>query len=420
MKIRDVQICLLSQIFFPFALGYYFSYLYRSVNAVIAADLVVEFNLSASDLGLLTSIFFLTFASIQIPVGLMLDRFGPRRTNTFFLMLGAFGAFLFARAGGFSDLLVARAVIGAGFAAALMSSFKVFTIWFPVNWLPAMNGCVFFCGGIGAISATLPVIALLEFTDWRGLFYMASISTTLVALSVFFVVPEKSNQKPNQSLVEQLSGVGEVFSSIFFWRIAIATTVLSASNMAVQTLWAAPWLMDVAGLSRNEIGGPLLILGLSTMIGFLFWGALATRLLAVDIQPITVFKWGSGVFVGIQALLVVGFTQNLSLLWAGYGFFGTVGSLAYVILSRGFPQTLGGRVNTALNLLVFTAAFTIQWIFGIIVNNWPQANGLGYHPTGYGYAFLFFLLLQLPGFLWICFSRNEKDLAIDVRENKKI
>ena len=133
MKIRNVQICLLSQIFFPFALGYYFSYLYRSVNAVIAADLVVEFNLSASDLGLLTSIFFLTFASIQIPVGLMLDRFGPRRTNTFFLMLGAFGAFLFARAGGFSDLLVARAVIGAGFAAALMSSFKVFTIWFPVN-----------------------------------------------------------------------------------------------------------------------------------------------------------------------------------------------------------------------------------------------------------------------------------------------
>ena len=128
--------------------------------------------------------------------------------------------------------------------------------------------------GIGAISATLPVIVLLEFTDWRGLFYMASIGTVLVALSVFFIVPENSHQKPNQRLVEQLRGVSDVFSSIFFWRIAVATTVLSASNMAVQTLWAAPWLMDVAGLSRNEIGSPLLILGLSTMIGFLFWGAL--------------------------------------------------------------------------------------------------------------------------------------------------
>ena len=407
MIIKDAQIRLLSRIFFPFALGYYFSYLYRSVNAVIASDLVLEFNLSASDLGLLTSIFFLTFASIQIPVGLMLDRFGPRRTNTFFLILGAVGAFLFARAGGLTDLLVARAVIGAGFAAALMSSFKAFTIWLPANWLPAMNGCVFFCGGLGAISATLPAIALLEFTDWRGLFYMASFTTVLVALSVFFVVPEKNHQKPNQSLVEQLRGVSEVFSSSFFWRITLATTVLSASNMAVQTLWAAPWLMDVAGLSRNEIGGPLLILGLSTMIGFLFWGALATRLLAVGIQPITVFKWGSGVFVGIQMLLVVSFTQNIILLWAGYGFFGTVGSLAYIILSRGFPLTLGGRVNTALNLMVFTAAFTIQWIFGIIVNNWPQTHGLGYHSTGYEYAFLFFLLLQLPGFLWICFSRIE-------------
>ena len=119
---------------------------------------------------------------------------------------------------------------------------------------------------------TLPVI-FLEFTDWRGLFIW-HLSAQSCCIKRVFVVPEKSHQKPNQRLVEQLRGVSDVFSSIFFWRIAVATTVLSASNMAVQTLWAAPWLMDVAGLSRNEIGSPLLILGLSTMIGFLIWGAL--------------------------------------------------------------------------------------------------------------------------------------------------
>ncbi len=394
----------LVQIFLPFAFGYYFSYLYRSVNAVIAPDLVEEFHLSAHELGLLTSVFFLTFAAIQVPVGMMLDRYGPRLTNSLFLIVGALGATLFSISDSFFDLICARALIGAGFAAALMSSFKVFSIWFPENWLPVMNGSVLFCGGLGAISATLPVLALLEVTDWRGMFLLASLCTVAVAVSMFFLVPEKEYPKKQISFVMQVKGVGYIFTSRLFWRIATASTLLQGTNLAVQTLWAAPWLMDVAGLSLKEVGGYLLILGIFTMFGFLFWGGLATRLLAQGVQPLTIFKWGGGIFLIIQIPLVLNIKEGLVVIWACYGFFGTVGSLAYIVLSRGFSAELGGRVNTALNLLVFLGAFAIQWGVGAIVNYWPNSDGDGYSSLGYSIAFGFFLFLQLPGYLWVCLT----------------
>ena len=160
--------------------------------------------------------------------------------------------------------------------------------------------------------------------------------------------------------------------------------------------------MDVAGLSLQEVGVYLLILGFFTMVGFLFWGGLATRLLAKGIQPLTILKWGGGIFLIIQIPLVLNIKEGLVVIWACYGFFGTVGSLAYIVLARGFSAELGGRVNTALNLLVFLGAFAIQWGVGAIVNYWPNANGDGYSTLGYSVAFGFFLFLQLPGYLWVC------------------
>ena len=142
------------------------------------------------------------------------------------------------------------------------------------------------------------------------------------------------------------------------------------------------------------------------MIGFLFWGMLATWLLDREIHPNIAFKWGSTIFLLVQLALVFKVTQNLFLLWACFGFFGTVGSLAYVILAREFPKNLGGRVNTALNLLVFLTAFGIQWSFGVIVNIWPISDGSGYESEGYSIAFLLFIALQLPGFFWVLLAED--------------
>jgi MFS family permease len=137
----------------PFAFAYVLSYLYRTVNAVIAPDLVARFELSPAQLGLLTSAYFLTFAAFQLPLGLLLERFGPRRTDAALLVVAAAGAFLFAAAGDASALALGRALIGLGVSGCLMSGIKANVLWFPTQRLPAMNGWMFFAGGIGMVAA---------------------------------------------------------------------------------------------------------------------------------------------------------------------------------------------------------------------------------------------------------------------------
>ena len=156
--------------FLPFAGGYYLSYLYRSVNAVIAEDLSADVGLSASDLGLLTSAYFVAFAAFQIPLGLLLDRYGARKVHGLLLLLAALGALGFALGDGLLQLWLARALIGLGVAGGLMAALKAITQWFPESRWPVVNGCFLAMGGLGAMSATAPVEALLQVTDWRGIF----------------------------------------------------------------------------------------------------------------------------------------------------------------------------------------------------------------------------------------------------------
>lgn len=392
-------------VFLPFATGYFLSYLFRSVNAVISTDLIDEFGLSASALGLLTSAYFLGFASLQIPVGILLDRVGPRRTNAVLLLFAGTGALVFSMAEGLTGLLVGRTLIGFGVAACLMSSIKAFTLWFPLERLPAMTGRIMFVGGLGAISATVPVEAALQVTDWRGLFQLLAVLTFGAAAVVFFVAPEKRDDRPHETFAGQLRGTASVFVSPLFWRIALGTTLFQSFNMSVQGLWAGPWLVDVAGLGRQAVAFHLLALGIATMCGFLFWGLLAARLVRRGIEPMTVLIVSCAIYMGVQLLLVFGASDLALLIWIGWGFFGTSGSLAFAILSQQFPAHMTGRATTALNLLVFLTAFASQWLFGVIVNQWPLVGG-GYQPGGYSVAFGVFLALQLCGFVWMVGARQ--------------
>jgi MFS family permease len=392
-------------VFLPFAAGYFLSYFFRSVNAMISPDLVAEFSLSAAQLGLLTAAYFLAFAAFQVPLGLLLDRFGPRRTNATLLLAAGSGALAFSWAQGLGGLILGRALIGFGVAAGLMSSIKVFTLWFPLPRLPAMNGWILFAGGLGALGATMPVEALLQITDWRGVFRIAGIATFAAAAAVFLVVPERETAGRHERLSQQLAGVVQVFSSPVFWRLATASTLFQSVNMAVQTLWAGPWLSDVAGFARPAIALHLFALGAATMVGFLFWGTAAARLARHGVAATSVFLAGAGAFLAVQLVLAFGVTAGSMAIWIAWGFFGTSGSLAFAIISQSFPMVLTGRANTALNLLVFLAAFASQWAFGVVVNHWPQHGG-GYAPEGYSVAFSVFLVIQLCAFVWMLTQRT--------------
>jgi len=388
------------RVFIPFAAGYFFSYLYRVVNAVIAPHLVMELGLSPGDLGLLTATYFLSFAAFQLPLGVLLDRFGSRRTEACLLVFAAAGAFMFARAEGLTGLIVGRALIGFGVSSCLMAAFTAFVMWFPKERLPLINGIQVAVGGLGALTGTAPVEAALHISDWRTVFMLLAFLTLGVAAAIFFVVPERRAEGKGPTLREQIQGMGQVYASPFFWRIAPWAVTSQATFMAVQTLWAGPWLRDVAGYDRTAMAEGLLLIAGAMVAGFALIGALAARLSKSGIQPLQVSVTGMGAFMAIQGLILFHIPSLAMPLWVLFGFFGASGVLNYAILSQSFPGNLAGRVNTGLNVMVFVVAFAGQWGIGEIINLWPVLPDGKYAPAGYQAGFGVMLALQVLALIW--------------------
>ena len=395
----------LLRIFTPFALGYFLSYLFRTVNAVIAPDLAQDIGIDPADLGLLTSAYFLSFAAFQLPLGVLLDRYGPRRVEAFLLIFAALGAYVFARADGLTGLMLGRALIGLGVSACLMAAFKAFTLWVPPERLPLANGIQMVSGGVGALAATTPVELSLQFTDWRGVFLILAGLTLLAAVFIFFVVPEKPDIQSGETIKEQIKGIKNVFTSRTFWSIAPWALTAQASYLSILGLWSGPWLSDIASYNRMEVANTLMGISIAMIAGYFILGAVAERLSAKGIRPMTVAATGMLVFLFVQALLVMRLVNWSFSLWLFFGFFGTACILPYAELSQRFPKHMIGRVNTSLNLLVFVAAFSSQWAIGVIINLWEQLPDGGYNPAGYSTGFAIVAVLQLLSALWYFWSR---------------
>ena len=390
------------RIFLPFALGYFLSYLYRTVNAVIAPDLVRDVGVDPASLGLLTSAYFLAFAAAQLPLGMLLDRYGPRRVEAALLLFAAAGAMVFARADSLAGLMCGRALIGLGVSACLMAAFKAFTQWFPPERLPLANGVQMLSGGIGALAATTPVELALKLTDWRGVFLVVAGLTVVAAACVYLVVPEREGSRSTETLAEQIAGIRTVFASPVFWRIVPWAFAAQAAYLSIIGLWSGPWLRDVAGYPRMQVANTLMGLSLAMIAGYFVFGAFAERLARRGIRPITVAAYGMTAFMAVQLLLTLQWTSLTVPLWLLFGFCGTACILPYAVLSQAFPKHLAGRANTGLNLLVFVAAFAAQWAIGAIIGRWPQDAAGGYHANGYRAGFGLVLGLQLVTALWYC------------------
>jgi sugar phosphate permease len=388
------------RVFLPFACGYFLSYLYRVVNAVIAPNLVNDIGVDPSDLGLLTSAYFITFAAAQMPLGVLLDRFGPRKIEAFLLVFAGIGAWVFAEAETLTGLVAGRALIGFGVSACLMAAFKAYVIWYPREQLPLINGFQMAAGGLGALAATAPVEAALAITDWRGVFTALAVLTLVIAAFVFFVVPERVVAGRDLRIGEQVRGIKRVFSSLVFWHIAPWTTLSQATFLSIQGLWAGPWLRDVAGYDRHQVAGTLLLVAVAMVSGFILLGTAAERLSRKGVRPLVVAATGMAIFMSILLLIILEIKSAAMVLWCLFGFFGTSGILPYAVLSQSFPPQLSGRVNTAVNLLVFVTAFMAQWGIGSVIELWPASTAGGYAPAGYRSAFSIMLVAQGLTFLW--------------------
>ncbi len=406
---RSPDLTIVFRVLIPFALGYFLSYVFRVVPAMIENGLVSDFGLSAADLGLLTSTYFLTFAAFQIPLGMLLDRFGPRKTESALMLVAAAGAVVFALSENLGMLIVGRGLIGFGVSACLMAAFKAFTEWFPRGRLPLINGIQMAVGGIGAMAASVPVERALQVTDWRGIFFGLGALTVLGAVLIYFAVPRRQEASTTHStLREQFGGVAEVMTSPIFWRVAPLTFASQAAFLSVQSLWIGPWLRDIAGFDQAGIAETLFIVAAAMMVGFVFAGALAERLGRFGIAPVSVALVSMILSAAIQLVLVLQLPVPPILIWCLFALFGTSGILVYAGLSQTFPLHLAGRVNTGLNLLVFVGSFAFQWGIGGIIDLWPLAETGGYRPVAYQAGFGMILAVQVVAALWLIFYRKGK------------
>ena len=394
----------LMRVFLPFALGYFLSYLYRTVNAIIAPDLVRDIGLDPASLGLLTSVYLLSFGAFQLPLGVLLDRYGPRRVEAALLLFAAAGALIFSQATTLSGLVAGRALIGLGVSACLMAAFKAFAIWFPMERLPLANGVQMISGGLGALAATTPVEAALHVTDWRGIFLAVAVLTLLAAVVIFLVVPEKEGSRSGESLGEQMRGIGTVLSNPVFWRISPWAITAQGAYLSIYGLWSGPWLRDVGGLDRSGIANTLFAIAVAMILGYLISGAVADRLMRRGIAPEKVAGVGMSIFLLGQVAMLFPSPSLVLLYWLSFGFFGASCILPYAVLAQHFPTRLIGRVNTALNLMVFMAAFAAQWGIGVIINLWPETASGGYAAEGYQAGFGVMVGLQIIAIVWFMVS----------------
>jgi len=382
-------------VFLPFGCGYYLSYLFRTVNAVISENLTNELEIGPANLGLLTSIYLIAFASSQYPLGVALDRYGPRRVNAFLLLIAAAGAGLFAVAESFALLLIARALIGLGVSAALMGAFKANALWFPTDRIPLMNNLIGACGAIGAISATSPVEMLLHVASWRDIFGGLAVLTVIVSLAILLLVPEKENEgPPEETFAEQLGGYKQVVRDPFFWRVSLIYCFAYTAFVSYQTLWADPWLRDVAGLAQTERANYLFIIQVGFLIGLLLTGVIADRLRRTRIQAVHVFGGGVLMLMGIQVLLACGVTAGLSVIWFFFGLLSSATYLSYAAQTQHFSAALTGRAITAMNGFLFVLAFVCQWGIGGVIELFPVTSEGGYSTAAHATALWIMIALQ--------------------------
>ena len=389
----------LRRVFFPFACGYFFSFMLRNINAVAFPALVQEFGFGPEALGVLTSAYFLGFALFQLPLGLLLDRYGPRRVNSSLLVVAASGILIFASSANLLQLAAGRALMGVGFAGCLMSSMAAFVLWFSRLRMASLSGWMIAVGACGAIAGTAPAEIALRALSWRTLFFALAGLVLCASLAIRGWVPEKSIARQPEPWSAQIAGLLQIYAHRDFWRIGLLAAFSQASALSLLGLWSGPWLRDIGGLDIAAVGVSLAVVAASFGLGGIAFGTLSDRLARRGIVPERTYL--AGCFAALLALvpLAAAFGAYPRLAWSVYIACGAAGVLAYPLLTARFPVAMTGRVLTGLNMLTMACSFLFQSGIGAIIGHWPVLDGR-YAVEGYRSAFASLVLLQAIAFMW--------------------
>lgn len=354
-------------IFIVFALGYFISTLLRAITATISPELVSEFNLTSGELGLLGGGYFLGFASVQIPLGYLLDSKGPRKIVSYFLSLSIVGLILFATAQNLTMLLISRVLIGVGVGACLMGPLTAYRIWFQDETQQRANSWMLMVGAIGMLSSSLPVQFFLPIIGWRAIFLsLALLTLACIILIVIFIPKWQPNSVDNKHLNE--SKLSTVWKNPLFKSLVPMGFFSYGGLFAIQTLWAGPWMIRVSGYTPEESAQGLFIIYLCMLISFLVWGYFVPKFSKNVNDAIRLLKIGAPLSLCVLMLIIYLGPKAGSIHWALFIVSSIFLSLTQPAVGMAFSLSNAGKALTSFNLLIFIGAFFIQWIIGLIID----------------------------------------------------
>ena len=398
-------------------LTYVLSHYLRASHGVIAPDLIREFALSPEQLALLTAAFFITFAAAQIPVGMLLDRFGPRRTLYSLLVFAVAGTLLFPMADSVAGLALARALMGLGCAAMAMAAVVTFARWVRPDRFAAVSGLLFAAGGAGGLLATTPLALAAQSWGWRATFYLLAAAAVLIGLIGWATVRDAPPGHPAlrrapESPMQVLRGVWTVLRTPVLWRISAATLVNYPAAITILALWGAPFLYDRHGLDAVARGNVLLAMSVAMIVGYLAYGQL-DRLLDTR-KWLVVF----GLAATAAPCLLLAVRPDLpvwavTLLFALLGGASAFGSLLVAHVRAIFPDHLFGRAATINNMALVTGSALLQAATGAVAGLFPAEQG-HLPPEAYRAVFACIavaLLAALAVYLPVADARPSADRA---------
>ena len=392
--------------------AYLLSQFYRSSLGVLSPDLMLELSLGPEFMGRLGGVFFLTFAIAQIPLGILLDRYGPKKIMTFVIIYAAIGSIIFAFAHSNYILITGRAFMGLGCSVCLMGSLVLITRWAPPDKFATYAGLILSIGGLGGLLATTPLAMASNTIGWRNVFLLMSVATMIVVLIIYMVVKDSKDKLFSKKVeketlnVSPILGLKLIFSNKDF-RLMLPMSIMGyASYASIVTLWGGPYLRDIHNLTTLDRGNALMLMALSWTFGSFVFGRSDTFLNTR--KYIVIF--GSVSFFLI--LMIFAFTDALPKyltfsLFALCGFMGAYSAVLLAHFKSLFPNEYAGRVLTTSNFFNFGGVFLVQWLIGISIECFG-GNSMGASQAAYKAAFIFTAMGLLFATLLYAFTKDIK------------
>jgi len=393
-------------IFFAFAFGFFLSNLLRSITATLTPVLTNDFDLSAGNLGLLAGGYFIGFSIMQIPLGFLLDKHGPKKIISSFLLIAVVGAISFALAKNFSGLLISRIFIGVGVSACMMGPLTGYRVWFEEKYQQRANSWMLMFANLGFVFSTLPVQILLPIIGWRWIFVLISILILLSIILIILFIPSWDQNKENKQSKNEMK-FSEIWTNKFFISLIPLGFFNYGGVMAIQTLWAGPWMLNVTGYNALLSATGLFGINVTMLIAYFIWGYILPKISEIGLNTMRLIKFGLPISYIFLLIIILSGKSAGAVYFTIYILTSIVISLTQPAIALSFPRNLAGKSLTSFNVLLFSGTFFMQWGIGLVID---YCKYLGFEQIkSYQISFSVFLIICIFSYLYFIMKNlNEK------------